>query len=63
LCQAPKPSSSVKIGVNNREEKEEQHEQSDQPPLAEASFAFISSFIIHPSAFQHGGQRLAPAIG
>jgi len=34
-----------------------------EPPLAAASFAFTSSFTIHPSAFQYGGQRLAAAIG
>src|SRR5438876_6698705 len=34
-----------------------------EPPLAATSFAFTSSFITHPSAFQYGGQRLAPAIG
>src|SRR2546430_8488502 len=31
-----------------------------EPPLAGASVALISSFIIHPSAFQYTGQRLAP---
>jgi hypothetical protein len=30
--------------------------------LARASFAFPSSFIIHPSTLHHAGQRLAPAI-
>jgi hypothetical protein len=31
--------------------------------LSEETFAFISSFIIHPSAFVYGGQRLAAALG
>jgi hypothetical protein len=34
-----------------------------QPPLVGARFAFTSSFIIHPSAFIHVGQRLAVSPG
>jgi len=39
------------------------YRESAEPPLAEASFAFTSSFMIHPSPFHYGGQRLAQAIG
>ena len=39
------------------------NETQDQLPLAGASFAFTSSFIIDPSAFLHAKQRLAAALG
>jgi len=45
------------MNVKNLKEKTMSH------PLARASFAFASSFIIHHSAFIQAGQRLAAAIG
>src|SRR5205823_7991170 len=36
------------------------NETQDQRPLTTASFAFISSFIIHPSALPQSADRAAP---
>src|SRR6266481_7852012 len=58
----PNPLVFISLGFNNCANLLLHLTRRSSPPLAAANFDFTSSFIIHPSAFEYGGQRLVPEI-